>query len=167
MHRCGDNRTSFPGEPRKIERQVEQVVDVQHVGAHGVECVCELLVDAGRTVCLLEGAKLPVVDDFDDGQAADRTPAQSAVGRRRIVFGRQHEHVVPRRLLASELERVDLRSGPVARKKIMNGVEDSHAGYRPASRSAASCSLRWTHSATPGVAGASRRASPHMRAAEW
>ena len=97
----------------------------------------------------------------------NRTPAQSAVGRRWIVFGRQDEHVVPRRLLASELERVDLRSGPVARKKIMNGVEDSHAGYRPASRSAASCSLRWTHSATPGVAGASRRASPHMRAAEW
>ena len=167
VHRSGDNGPALSGEPRKIERQVQQIVDVQHVRPHRIERVRQLFVDAGRTVRLLEGAKLPVVDDFDDGETVDRAPAQRAVGRRRIVFGREDEDVVPRRLLASELESVNLRPGTMARKKVVDGVQDSHAGYRPASRSAASCWLRCTHSATPGVDGASRRASPHMRAAAW
>jgi hypothetical protein len=52
--------------PWKVEREIEQVVDVENVRPCHVKHVCQLRRDARRCVRVLEAIRFPVVDDLDD-----------------------------------------------------------------------------------------------------
>ena len=97
-------------EPGQIERQVEQVVDVEDVGCGRLEHVLELGVDPGGRIRVFETRKLPVVDDLDDREPLVGAPPDGSVRGGRIVLGRHDEYVVPSRELPRQLEGVDLRA---------------------------------------------------------
>ena len=155
-----------PRAARKVEGQIEQVVDVQDLRLDGVEHGLELFPDSRRRVGVLEAVDLPVVDDLDDRQPLVHTPADGAVGSRRVELRGHEEHVVPARQLTAQLERIDLRSGPVPRQEIVDRVQEPQPRHGLLPRTArASCWLRSTHSRAPGVVGEIAIASSHIRTA--
>src|ERR1044072_4835051 len=57
-------------------------------------------------------------------------PSDLAVLTRWIIFPTQHGDVVIGRLGATELEDVNLRTGLMARQKVVDRMEDAHSGER-------------------------------------
>ena len=77
-----------------------------------------------RAVRLVEGRELPVVDDLDDGQALEDPPGQLAMPASRIeIGGKDRDVVAPAHQRLAERGGVNLGSGLMARKKIVDRVQ--------------------------------------------
>ncbi len=130
VQRGRHRRAARPGEAGQIEAQVEQAVDVHHVGLRRAQHGIELRRQSGRPPGIRE-RPFPVVDEFDDGQPLVHAPGERAVRSARVVLGRQHVHVVARRQLPAQVERVDLGAGRVPGQEVVDRVQDAHRrGYR-------------------------------------
>ena len=116
--------------PWQVEREIEQVVHVQHVRGRRVEHVAKLRIDSLGLIRLGEATKLPVVDDLDDDQTFVGSPPDCAVWHRRIVLGCEDEDVRSPAQFARQLERVDLGAGAMPGQKIMDRVQNPHVTGR-------------------------------------
>src|SRR5438067_7771464 len=114
----------------EIEREIQQVVNVDDVRLHGTEHVRDAIGDERRSIRLLERRAYPVVHNLDDGKSVLYPPRDAAMPARGIVLGAENADMVSRCLLACELQRVNLRAGPMARQKVVNRVKDPHSGER-------------------------------------
>ena len=121
-----DSDSTCLRDPGQIEREVEEVMNVQHVRCRGIEDVTQLGVDTFRRVRLVETLKFPIVDQLDDCQSCILTPAEGTVRCGGVVLSGKDEHVVAFALFARELAGINLGSRAVPRQEIMNGVEDPH-----------------------------------------
>ena len=123
---------SFTGESRKIKRQIQQIVNVEHVGLDVVENGPERFVDPGRLVALFETRKSPVVDELDDRQALVCASQQTAMSARLVVLGAEDLQLMATDAeRPAQLESVDLRAGPVMGKKVVNGMQDVQFNLGP------------------------------------
>ena len=126
VQRRDDLRPVAAGQRRQIEREVQQVVDVDHVRTYRPKHVVDAIADERRTVGLAKRTAPPVVRDFDDRQAFMEAPGDMSMGPPRFVVGAQDADVMPIGELAAKMKGVDFRACPMTRKKIVNRVKDSH-----------------------------------------
>ncbi len=111
-------------ERRQVEREIEQVVHVHHVGRGGAQHVVERRAQRGWPVRILEPGGFPVVHDFDDGQGSVHAPVDRAMGARRVELGAEHGHMVARGLVPREGIGVQLGSRLVAGQKVVDRVQN-------------------------------------------
>ena len=79
MQRRDNGNAVRPRHGRKIEREIQQIVDVDDVRLHRPQHVSDPVGDERRPVRLLEGGAYPVIDDLDDGQSLVHTPVDLAM----------------------------------------------------------------------------------------
>src|SRR5215468_7613395 len=123
---CHDRRAVLRSQRWQIEGEVQEVVNVDHVGLNGPHHVRDSIADEWGAVRLGKRGALPVVDDLDDLQIVKHPPCDMAVAPPGIVFGAQNADVVSRCELPTETKRVDFRSGAMPRQEIVNRVKESH-----------------------------------------
>jgi hypothetical protein len=104
-------------QPRQVQRQIQQAVDVDDIRTDRVEERGNAIVQPWRGIGLVEASEFPVVDDFDDRQGVFRAPPQRAMVRGRVVLRAEHPDVVTRREGRGEIVVVDFRPGAVSRQK--------------------------------------------------
>ena len=110
---------------RQIEREVEQVVDVDDVRLYRSQHLRDPIADKRRPICLLERGAYPVVDDLDDGEPLMRAPGDVAMPARRIVLRAEDAHVMPGRQRTAQLERVNLGPRLVPGQEVVDRVKDT------------------------------------------
>ena len=149
---------------RQIEREVQQIVDVQDIGAGRVEHVAKLRIDPFGAVGLAEVSELPVVHDLGDRNSLIRPPTNRAMRHAGIVLGGHHEHISGGAQFPRQLKRVDLQIRPDAAagnrewragsSSLTGPGQPPNAGYARRTR---------RHQVLPGRAAAPRRTSaqPH------
>ena len=132
VQRRDDRHAVRPRQPRQVERQIEQVVNVDDIRLHGAHHMLDPVEHDRRPVRLFERRAPPVVHDLSDRQIR-RSARQRhlAVRARWIVIGAEDRDVVIRFERAAQLERVDFRAGLMARQKIVDRVKDPHARFSP------------------------------------
>ena len=108
----------------KLERQVEDVVDVDDVGLGRPDHVVERGTERGGPPGVFEGVEGPVVDDLGDRQALVHPPRHGAVRPRRVELRAEHGHVVTLGEGAAEGRGVNLRACLVPGQEIVDGVQD-------------------------------------------
>ena len=105
---CGDDTRAAPErQQRHVEREVQQVVYVDHVGLNGAQHVVDAVGNQWRAVRLDKRSASPVVRDLHDGQAFVEPPRDVPVRLMRIVIGAKDGDVMPSGELTAQMKRVD------------------------------------------------------------
>ena len=124
-------------EPRQVERQVEEVVDVHHVRLHGLQHRLQAAAHYGAAVRVLEAVAVPVVGDLRHRQTGVDAPVHAAVGLGRVERGAGDRDVMPPvEQCAAEVVGVDFRSRLVPGQKVVNRVQDTQGMGRHLARGA-------------------------------
>ena len=123
---CGDNRNAVCARHgRQIEREIEQVVDMDDVRLNRSQHLRDPIADKRRPIRVLERGADPVVHDLDDGELVMRPPGDVAMPAGRVVIRAEDAHVMRGGQRTAQLERVNLGSRVMAWQKIVDRVKDS------------------------------------------
>jgi hypothetical protein len=131
MQRGDDGGTAAARQGRQIERQVQQVVDMNDVGLNGAQHVLETPIDDRRSIGFLERGDGPVIDQLDDRQPVVHAPADLAVRAPAVEVGAERRDVMPLGLLPTQLEGINLRTGAMTRQEVMDRVKNAQGAIIP------------------------------------
>src|SRR5439155_9165000 len=106
-------------------------VDVQDVGTCLGEDAAEDGADEVGAVRFGERSEPPVVDQLDDRQAVALPGGDAEMRAGGIVLRAQDAHVVPSSQLPRQTQRIELGARPMARKEVVDDMQDPQAHCPP------------------------------------
>ena len=123
---CRDDRNAVCARHgRQIEREIEQVVDMDDVRLDRSQHLRDPIADKRWPIRVLERGADPVVHDLDDGELVMRPPGDLAMPAGRVVIRAEDAHVMRGGQRTAQLERVNLGSGLVPGQEVVDRVKDS------------------------------------------
>lgn len=126
---CGDRCNALVSRQRRqIEREIEQTMQMENVGANGFQDMGEAATEVRWSIAIFETVKDPVVDHLSDGDFLMESPCDGAMISVGIVFGAEDRYSMSSSLeLLGQMESIDLRTRAMAGQEVMDRVQNSQA----------------------------------------